>query len=348
VDRYLRWSTVLLLIIAGLASCAGKPEVGIEKEVVYERPMPQLETEYTLGPGDVVEIIYHFTPRPDTKDYIISVSDVVKVEFAYHPDMDRELTVAPDGNITMPRKGPVLALGRTTVQLQEKIAQIYSKEFIDPVVTVTMVQYNRTIDRLKNAIRTAARGESKISPVRPDGYLSLPVIQDVLAGGRTIPEIRQIIQAEYQKQVDNMTVSVLLQQMTANLSYIFGQIRYPNTYLMQHNLTVSQLISRAGGLTESAEPRTVLVISRDKQRRPWGRLIDIEKVIRDGDLSQDVVLNQYDIVFVPKSKIARRNLWVKQYIDGMIPNSLIGAYSLGGQAFGGTLIDTGGPLIDTD
>lgn len=109
VNRFVRWLTVWVFIFAGLASCAGKPEVGIQEEVVYDRPMPELETEYTLGPGDVVEIIYHFTPKPDTKDYIISVSDVVKVEFAYHPTINSELTVAPDGNIIMPRKGPVLA-----------------------------------------------------------------------------------------------------------------------------------------------------------------------------------------------------------------------------------------------
>lgn len=67
-------------------------------------------------------------------------------------------------------------------------------------------------------------------------------------------------------------------------------------------------------------------------------------------MSHDIVLNQYDIVFVPKSSIARRNLWVQQYIENMIPRSLIGSYDLGGQAFGGTLIDTGDGrrVIDVD
>lgn len=342
VNRYLQWLTVLVVIIAILPSCAGKPEVGIKEDVVYERPMPELETEYTLGPGDVIEIIYHFNPKPDTKEYIISVGDILAVEFAYHPDVNRELTVSPDGTIVMPKKGPVKALGLTTVQLQEKIEELYSKEFIDPIVTVTMKQYNRTIDRLKDAIKTAVRGESKISPVRPDGYLSLPVIPDVLAGGRTVPELREIVQGEYQKQVDNMTVSVLLEQMKANLVYIFGEVNMPNMFLMQQNWTVSQLVASAGGLKITAEPETVLVISRDKKRRPWARLVNLENILFDGDLSQDIVLNQYDIVYVPKSNIARRNIWVQQYIENMIPSSLISNYDLGGQAFGGTLIDTGG------
>jgi polysaccharide biosynthesis/export protein len=345
VNRYIKWLTVLLLIIAVLPSCAGKPEVGIEEDVVYERPMPELETEYTLGPGDVVEIIYHFNPKPDTKEYILSVADILSVEFAYHPDMNRELTVSPDGTIVMPKKGPVKVLGLTTVQVQEKIEELYSKEFIDPVVTVTMIQYNRTIDRLKEAIKTSVRGESKISPLRPDGYLSLPVIPDVLAGGRTVPELRAVIQSEYQKQVDNMTVSVLLEQMKANLVYIFGEVNRPDMFLMQQNWTVSQLVSRAGGLKTTAEPETVLVISRDKKRRPWARLVNLENILYDGDLSQDIVLNQYDIVFVPKSKIARRNLWVQQYIQNMIPSSLIGPYEIGGTLIEGPLI-LPKPIID--
>lgn len=74
-------------------------------------------------------------------------------------------------------------------------------------------------------------------------------------------------------------------------------------------------------------------------------MVNLENILYDGDLSQDIVLNQYDIVFVPKSKIARRNLWVQQYIQNMIPSSLIGPYELGGTLIQGPLI-LPKPLID--
>lgn len=94
------------------------------------------------------------------------------------------------------------------------------------------------------------------------------MIPDVLAGGRTVPQLREVVQSEYQKQVDNMTVSVLLEQMRANLVYIFGEVERPNEFLMQQNWTVSQLVSSAGGLKTTAEPETVLIISRDKKDGP--------------------------------------------------------------------------------
>ena len=328
----------VMLAMIFIASCAGKDEVGITDDIVYDRPMPKIEHEYELGPGDVLEIVYHYTPKPDNKEYVLSVADVLKVEFAYHPDMNRELTIRPDGNITMPKKGAVLALGLSPRQLQEKIIEIYSKEFIDPVVTVTMIQYNRTIDRLKRAITTAARGQSKLTAIRPDGYASFPVITDVLAGGKTLPELKKTVQEKYKEQIDNLTVTMILKVMKANLAYIHGEVNSPNSYLMDGNLTVSQLVARAGGLKNTAERKTILVISRDKHRRPWGRIVNLEKVIKMGDISQDIVLNQYDVVYVPKSKIARRNLWVEQYINGLIPEELIGAFEMGGSAVSGSLI----------
>ena len=328
----------LVLMVVLCASCAGKPEVGISKDIIYDRPMPKMEHEYELGPGDVLEIVYHYTPKPDTKAYVLSVADVLKVEFAYHPDMNRELTVRPDGNITMPKKGAVLALGLTPLELREKIQKLYSNEFIDPVVTVTMIQYNRTIDRLKRAITTATRGQSKLSAIRPDGYLSFPVINDVLAGGKTLPELKEILTKQYQAQVDNLTITLILKVMKANLVYIMGEVTRPDKYLIDGTTTISQLISRAGGTKDTAEKSTILVISRDKKRRPWGRLMNLEKVLYDGDVSQDIVLHQYDVVYVPKSTIARRNLFIKQYINNMIPSSLIGPYDMGGALFEGSLI----------
>lgn len=342
----LKACTVALLILVLCASCAGKPEVGISKDIIYDKPMPKLEHEYELGPGDVLEIVYHYTPKPETKAYILSVADVLKVEFAYHPDMNRQLTVRPDGNITMPIKGAVHALGLSPLKLQEKIREIYSDSFIDPVVTVTMIQYNRTIDRLKRAITTSSRGQSKLSTIRPDGYLSFPVINDVLAGGKTLPELKEILTKQYQAQVDNLTITLILKNMTANIAYIMGEIANPGKYLIQGTNNVAQLLARAGGAKDTAEKSTILVISRDKKRRPWGRLVNLEKVLYDGDTSQDLILNQYDVVYVPKSKIARRNLFVEQYINGLIPEQLIGSYSLGGSVFGGTLIDQGGSSVD--
>lgn len=336
-DHFKLFSVIFLMMVF-LTSCVGKDEVGIKKDVLYERPMPKVEYEYELGPGDVIEIVYHYSPKPDTKEYYLSVGDVFKVEFAYHPDHNRTLTVLPDGNVSMPRKGDVQVLGLTPAKLQGVLTDYYSTDFKDPVITITMIQYNRAIDHLKTAITTAPRGQSKLTTVRPDGYISFPIMQDVLAKGKTMPELREIASTEYNKLIDNLTVTLILKVMNANLVYVMGEVAKPDYYLMEGPHTVTQILSRAGGVLDTAERSTVLVISRDKERRPWGRLFDLEKVLYKGDISEDIVLHQYDVVYVPKSKIARMNLFVDQYINKMIPSNLLDPYNLGGQLIDGSVI----------
>ncbi len=331
---------MLLGIFIFITACAGSSEIGINKDTVYDKPMPNIEYEYELGPGDVLEIVYHYTPKPDTADYYLSVGDIVKVEFAYHADVSRTLPVSPAGNISLPQRGDLHVIGITPQELQKKIVKIYSDEFINPVVTVTMVQSNRAIDRLRTSITTSARGQSKLTTVRPDGYVSFPMINDVMAKGKTIPELKRVITNEYSKKINNLTITLILKIMKANLVYIMGEVAKPNYYLMEGPTTVSQLIARAGGVLNTAEKSTIMVISRDKHRRPWARLVNFEKIINTGDISRDIVLQQYDIVYVPKTAIARRNLFIEQYLNRMIPPNLLGPYNMGG-----TLINNR-PLIN--
>ncbi len=332
--------TIIFLLPMGILcfSCAGRPEVGITESIIYSHPVPIVEYEYELGSGDVIEIVYHYTPKPETGAYYLSVGDIFRVEFLYHNDINRELTVRPDGSISMPRKGSVRVLGLTPNELEEKLAKIYSDAFKDPVVSIMMIQYNRAIEHLKKAITTSARGQSKLTTVRPDGYISFPIIHDVMAKGKSVPELKAIVSKEYQKHIDNLTVTIILKVMTANIVYVMGEVAKPDSYLMEGQTSVTQILAKAGGILDSAEKTTTLIISRDEKRRPWGRLLNLEEVIYNGDISQDIILNQYDIVYVPKSKIARRNLFVQQYINRLIPSNMVSQFEFGGSVFDRSLI----------
>jgi polysaccharide export outer membrane protein len=312
-------------------SCAGSPEVGISENTVYEDTVYQyFKHDYELGPGDVLEVVYHYTPKPETRVYRIAVGDVMRVEFAYHPEMDRTVTVRPDGNITLPRTGQVEVIGLTATEVQQNVTELFSRDFRDPLITVTLIQYNRAIDHLKQAIKTAPRGQSKLTAVRPDGWVSFPVIEDLKAAGKTVPDLRREVQEEYSKLIDHMTVTLILKVMKANLAYISGEVVNPSMYLMQGPTTVLQLVAMSGGFLPGAERKTVLVVSRDEERRPLARIVDLKSSIEEGNISKDIVLSQYDVVYVPKSSIARRGEWVELYINQIIPDAFDVSYVLGG------------------
>lgn len=311
---------VLFLGLLFWVSCAGPPEVGITETTVYELPVPQVEYEYLLGPGDVIEIVYHYTPKPDRSEYYLAVGDVFKIEFAYHTEMNRHLTVRPDGNVSMPRIGDVPVIGLTPGQLKDKIIAQYSEDFKNPVVTVTMTQYNRAIDHLKKAITTAPRGQSKLTTVRPDGYITFPMLPyDIKASGRSVPQLKKVATVEYSKLIDNLTISLILKVMKANLVYVMGEVQNPNYYLMEGPTTVTQILARSGGVLNTAEKETVLIVTRDKKRRPVGKIVNLKEIIEKGNIGYDVLLNQYDVVYVPKTRIARADVFVDQYINQIVP-----------------------------
>jgi polysaccharide export outer membrane protein len=302
----------------------------------------EVENEYLLGPGDVIEILYHYTPKPAKTAYHLAVGDVINVEFQYHGYMTRKLTVRPDGKVSMPRIDDVKILGLTPLQVKEKLEKLYAHDFKNPMITVTMVKYNRAIERLRKAITTAPRGQSKLTTIRPDGYVSFPLISDIKAAGMSLPELKKIVTKEYNKFIDNLTVSLILKVMKANLVYVMGEVRKPGNYLMQHPITVTQAISMAGGFNDTSERSTVLVVTRDKKNRPVGRLVNVREILETGNLGFDILVRQYDIIYVPKSQIARADLWVDQYLNKLMPVWIRAHYNLGG-----TLFNTD-PVIDTD
>ena len=301
-----------------IAACAD-PKIAIKKNTIYEPPMVEKEKEYRLGPGDVIEIVYHYAPKPDKSEYYLAVGDIIKVEFAYHKDMNRQLTLRPDGNIAMPRKGDVTVIGLTPEQVRKKITMLYSVDFKNPLVTITMIQYNRAIDHLKKAITTSPRGQSKLTTIRPGGYLSFPVINDIRAASLTLPELKKIVNKEYSKLIDHLNVTLILKVMKSNLVYVMGEVANPNCYLMQRPTTVTQALALAGGILNTSERRTVLVITHDKENRPVGRLVNVRDIFEKGNIAYDILIKQYDIVYVPKSQIARADLWVEQHINQIVP-----------------------------
>lgn len=308
-------------------SCVGS-EVKVTKDTVYEPPISLKEHEYLLGPGDVIEIVYHVIPKPNENEYILAVGDVIRVEFTYHPDMDRKLTILPDGSITLLRKGKIKAAGMTVTELTKKITKVYSDIFKDPEVTITTVKYNTAIYSLRKAITTAPRGQSKLTTIRPDGYISFPMIEDIKGSGLTLPQLRHVVQEEYSKIIYNIKVTLILKILENNVAYVLGEVKNPNSYLMKGPITVTQILSMAGGVLDTAEKRTILVLRLSKDRKAIARLINLKEIIAEGNIGRDILLQQYDIVYVPKSRIARADVWVEQHINQIVPRFLRAVFSV--------------------
>jgi len=305
-----------------IISCSITPIPNIKQETVYDMTIPDTHAEYLLSPGDVLEIIYHQTPQAMTGEYVLTLGDVVSIEFYSHPDLNRSLVIRPDGKITIPAKGDVTAVGLSPMELARKLNQTYKDIFRDPSITVTLVEYNQALQNFTEAITSDLRGQSKLFPIRPDGYISFPLIADIKAAGLTLNQLRTHLTTQYNKIVPNLTISINLTEIKGNVVYVMGEVTKPDFYVLEAPTTVAQILARAGLITDTAKLDTILVVSRNEDNRPVGKLVDLKSILSEGNIGNDILLRQYDIVYVPKSSITNAGLFIDQYINKIIPQAL--------------------------
>jgi len=158
---------------------------------------------------------------------------------------------------------------------------------------------------------------SDFMTVRPDGRISLQLVGEVMAAGRTPQALTDLITQAYDKELKNPEITVIVRSFGARV-YVDGEVEKPGEFELSGPLTVMQAIARAEGAKPTAW-KEALVIRRIKGRQPIVIEVDINAVLTGEDFSQDIGLLPFDIVYVPRSPIANVNQWVHQYIRANIP-----------------------------
>jgi polysaccharide export outer membrane protein len=95
--------------------------------------------------------------------------------------------------------------------------------------------------------------------VRPDGKVSLPLLNDVQASGLTPAQLKDRIVEESKKYVEDPNVTVVVKEIKSRKVFITGEVRKPGPYLLTGAMTVLQMISIAGGLKKPADPTNVTI-----------------------------------------------------------------------------------------
>jgi len=133
--------------------------------------------------------------------------------------------------------------------------------------------------------------------VRPDGKISMPLLQDVPAEGLTAAKLAADIQEGLSAYIVNPEVTVIVLQVNAPKYYIIGYVTRPGTFPLRGDTSVLQALALAGGLTQFASPRSIKLIraSRGKQEV---RKINYYDLIDDGG-EGNYLLKPGDTIVVP-------------------------------------------------
>ena len=134
--------------------------------------------------------------------------------------------------------------------------------------------------------------------VRPDGKISLPLLNDVVAAGLTPEELRDRITKQAGKFVQDPQATVVVKGINSRKVYITGQVEKPGSYALTSRLSVMQLLAMAGGLREYAKGDRIVVMRLERGREVRIRF-DYEKVLDGRDSAQNIELQPGDTVVVP-------------------------------------------------
>jgi len=156
--------------------------------------------------------------------------------------------------------------------------------------------------------------------VRPDGKISLELIDEVPAEGLTTGELTEHLQNAYSTELRDPEISVNVVSMSARI-YVDGHVERPGEYPWSRQVTAMQAVSLAGGLRETGTPKHLIVVRRAAGGEQQIFDIDLEEVAAGTGASRDLYLVPYDTVYVPPSRVADVNKWVDQYIRKNIPIS---------------------------
>jgi polysaccharide export outer membrane protein len=149
--------------------------------------------------------------------------------------------------------------------------------------------------------------------VRPDGKISFPLIGDIGAEGLTLTQLDNIITERLKTYIKAPEVSVMIRRFggQSNKFVILGEIYNPGIYKFSVMPTITELIAAAGGYTKYAVLNSVMLIRGDVKVKPKAKRINLARILKHADLSQNISLKPNDIIYVPRSFIGKINTFLE-------------------------------------
>jgi polysaccharide export outer membrane protein len=138
---------------------------------------------------------------------------------------------------------------------------------------------------------------SRVVPVRPDGMISLPLVNDIRAAGLTPIELRQQVTQRLAEFIPSPEVSVIVREVHSVKVAVVGSVRMPGHYEVNSAATVLELIARAQGLTEFADRGRIVVLRQNgkaTKRIPFNY-----RKVAEGSEQDNFVVQPGDIIVVP-------------------------------------------------
>lgn len=141
-------------------------------------------------------------------------------------------------------------------------------------------------------------GVTRTVPVRPDGKISLPLLNDVQAAGLTPMQLSVSLTEKLKKFMDAPQVTVIVTQINSQRVYVIGQVMRPGAYPLVPGMTILQALSSAGGFAQFANEKKVFLL-RTVDGAQTKSYFNYKQVLNGKNTEQNQVLKAGDQIVVP-------------------------------------------------
>lgn len=165
--------------------------------------------------------------------------------------------------------------------------------------------------------------------VRPDGKVALALVGDLPAVGMTPAQLAVSVEAAYRPRIKRPQAVVNVRGFAMQRVFVGGEVHKPGVMVLSGPMTALQAIMAAEGMKETADVERVVVVRRAAGGERQVFSISVDEVVKGRDVVQDVALQPFDMVFVPRSDVADVNHWIDMYIKRNLPFGVGASYAGG-------------------
>jgi polysaccharide export outer membrane protein len=153
--------------------------------------------------------------------------------------------------------------------------------------------------------------------VRPDGKISMQLIDEIQAAGLTPGELDQQLTEKYSRELKKPAVTVIVKSFINQQVFVGGEVNQQGFVKLTAGMTPLQAVLGAGGIKETGDLSSAIIIRKGPENQPVPVTVNLKQAIFGGKQAA-MQLQPQDVVYVPKTAIAEVNKFVKQYIEDLL------------------------------
>ena len=309
-----RWAFLLVWVVSAAAWSQDVPP--------QAPPLPQI----AAATADVV-----------ASAYVLQRGDDIEVRAYDIPELNTAVRIRPDGKVSLLLLDEVEAAGKTPVALGDELTAEYSHHFRKPRITVVVKSFAAQIVYVGGEVAEPTSlplrsGLTAVQAIMAAGGLKdsatgeqIVVVHDGNGGTvRTDPvSVTDVLLRRRPDPVLQPSDMVYVQKSYLNV-YVGGEVGKPGLIPIAGDMTMLTAILQAGGFKETARTGSVILIRNSGNGTPVASKVKVNDVFL---ASAHTKLNPYDVIFVPKSRIARIDKFIDQYVRQLSPAILSFGFS---------------------